>query len=284
MLLTYAVILAVALALVGMLVVGARADYLDGKRALEAGDYRAAIAHLESAEVAGIPYGDARSLLDQATTFAQDYEAEYTLALQVGSAATAESRRLRRAVELFTSGHAVQAEALISRWSVRFPVNVLSSRLATGNGAVAALLLLAGARNALTVGDWQVAANEAQGVLVRYPDCAPATALAALADRRVRAETFVLRASALAKAGRWQPALAAVKTGLAIDPSYPRAAALRAHIETVLHRRSAARARARAAAARRRAAAAAAAAAPAAPAPAPVTNPRPVASPTAPPP
>ena len=262
----------------------ARANYLDGKRALRTDAYLTAVGHLRSATVLGVSYHDARSLLGQASTLAR-VEAEYGSAMP-GSAPAAASRLLERAAGLFTAGHPDQAEALIAGRRLQFSSDVLLSRLASGHDAVAAVLLLAGADQALATGDWQAAASQAQSVLARYPGCAPAAALAAVADRRVRAEPFARRGLALAHGGHWRLALTALHRALAIDPTYPAAAAFSAHVQTELRhqvalakRRAAARQAAarraaalRAAAARRAAALRAAAAA----ASAPVTIPRPV--------
>ncbi len=122
----------------------------------------------------------------------------------------------------------------------RVPPAVAARLASTGNAAAAAVLLLAGAEQAFAARQWRTAGADAAAVLVRYPHCGPAAALAAEAARRVRADPFALRAARLAAAGRWKAALTVVRQTLRIDPTYPGAATLLARIDAALARRRAA--------------------------------------------
>ncbi len=244
---------AVALALLVVvvatfLVLNARGNYLDGKRALAAGDYDLAIRSLDNAKVVGLPYPNAHSLLAQAVALANG-QAQYDTYLS--AAPTAATRDLRRAAALFQAGHYSAALTQVRDLSSsRVPPAVARALSARSNGAVAALLLLAGAEQAFAAHDWSVAGSSAAGVLVSYPRCGVAAALVAAAGRRERAQPVALNAAALVAAGRWTAARAAARRALSIDPTYPGAAALLARIDaTIAHRKALARKRAAAAAA-----------------------------------
>jgi hypothetical protein len=246
------------------LVLQARANYLNGQRALAAGEYGLAIQQLSAARVAGIPYADAHKLLNEAVTLSIS-QSQYASQVRDVSRPTAASRALRQAAALFAKGHYSEALARLAGLPSRLPTAV-AARLPASSGAVAAVLLFASANEAFAAHDWREAGADAAGVLVRYPECAPATALAAEAGRRMRAEPFAVRAAGLAAAGRWKAALVAVRRTLRIDPAYPGAAALLARIDATLARRKAARAKSAAArAAAAKAAAKTAAATPSVP-------------------
>jgi tetratricopeptide (TPR) repeat protein len=242
----------------GALVLKARANYIAGQRALAAGQYGVAIDRFNAAQVAGRPYADARTLLSDALSLS-NLQAEYFTTLHDASRPTAATLTMRHAAALFQSGRYTQAQALLSGLHSRVPPAVMTRLSTVGDSAVAAVLLLAGANQAFAAGAWTVAAQDAADVLVRYPRCGPATALAAEAARRARAQPLALRAAALAAAGHWKAALKVVRQTLRIDPAYPGATALLARIDAALASRRAA-AKAKAAASRAAAAAAAAAA------------------------
>ena len=246
------------------LVLQARANYLNGRRALAVGEYGLAIQHLSAARVAGIPYADAHRLLNDAVALSIS-QSQYASQVRDVSSPTAASRALRQAAALFAKGHYSEALAQLAGFPSRLPPAV-AARLPASSGAVAAVLLLASANEAFAAHDWRVAGADATGVLARYPSCAPAAALAAEAGRRVRAEPFAVRAAGLAAARRWKAALAAVRQALRIDPAYPGAAALLTRADAALARRKAAKAKSAAArAAAARAAAKSAAATPSVP-------------------
>lgn len=230
------------------LVLNARGDYLDGKRALAAGDYDLAIRSLDSAKIAGFPYPNAHGLLAQAVALANG-QAQYDTYLTVTP--TAATRDLRRAAALFQAGRYNAALTQVRGLSSsRVPPVVARALTARSNGAVAALLLLAGAEQAFAAREWGVAGSSAADVLVSYPRCGVAAALAAEAGRRGRAEPIALQAASLAAAGRWTAARAAVRRALLIDPAYPGAAALLARIDAAIaHNKALATKRAAAAAA-----------------------------------
>jgi len=261
------------------LVIQARANYLNGQRALAAGEYGLAIQQLSAARVAGIPYADAHKLLNEAVTLSIS-QSQYASQVRDVSHPTAASRALRQAAALFAKGHYSASLARLAGLPSRLPAAV-AARLPASSGAVAAVLLFASANEAFAAHDWRVASADAAGVLVRYPECAPAAALAAEAGRRMRAEPFAVRAAGLAAARRWKAALGAVRRTLRIDPTYPGAAALLARIDATLARRKAAKAKSAAAQA---AAAKSAAATPSVPShtPPPVA-PRPTPKPPPPP-
>jgi hypothetical protein len=229
------------------LVLSARADYLDGKRAIAAGDYDLAIRRLDDANVVGLPYSNAHSLLAQAVALANG-QTQYNTYLS--AAPTAATRDLRRAAALFQAGHYTAALRQVRGLSGRVPPAAARALSTRSNGAVAALLLLAGAEQAFAAHDWSVAGSTAADVLVSYPRCGVAAALAAEADRRGRAEPIALQAAALVARGHWAAARAAARRALLIDPAYPGAAALLARIDaTIAHRKALARKKAAAAAA-----------------------------------
>ena len=76
------------------------------------------------------------------------------------------------------------------------------------------MLLLASADQAFGAHEWQLAGADATGVLLRYPRCGPAAALAAEATRRVGAEPLALRR----RPGRGRP-LDGGSEGRAPDPA-----------------------------------------------------------------
>ena len=242
------------------LVLQARGNYLNGQRALAAGEYGLAIQQLSAARVAGLPYGDAHKLLNDAVALSIS-QSQYASQVRDVSRPTAASLALRQAAALFARGHYSEALARLAGLPSRLPPAVAAARLSAGSGAVAAVLLLASANEAFAAHDWRVARDDAAGVLARYPRCAPAAALAAEAGRRTRAEPFAVRAAGLAAAGHWKAALVAVRRALRIDPAYPGAAALLARVDATLARRKAARAKVAAKAAAAKAAAKSAAAA-----------------------
>ncbi len=224
------------------LVFQARANYLNGRRALAAGEYGLAIQQLSAARVAGLPYSDAHRLLNDAVALSIG-QSQYASQVRDVSRPTAESRTLRQAAALFAGGHYSEALARLAGLPSRLPPAVAAARLSAGSGVVGAVLLLVSANEAFAAHDWRVAGDDAAGVLVRYPRCAPAAALAAEAGRRTRAEPFAVRAAGLAAAGRWKAALVAVRHALRIDPTYPGAAALLARVDATLARRKAAKAK-----------------------------------------
>ena len=139
------------------LVLNARGDYLDGKRALAAGDYDLAIRSLDSAKIAGFPYPNAHGLLAQAVALANG-QAQYDTYLTVTP--TAATRDLRRAAALFQAGRYNAALTQVRGLSSsRVPPVVARALTARSNGAVAALLLLAGAEQAFAAREWGVAAQ-----------------------------------------------------------------------------------------------------------------------------
>ncbi len=245
-------VVAVLVLLVGggaaTLILQARANYLSGRQALAAGEYGLAIQHLSAARVAGVPYADARRLLSDAVTLSIT-QSQYSTEISGLSHPTAASLALRQAAALFAAGRYREALNRLPSLPSRMPPAVVMARLSASNGAVAAVLLLAGANQAFAAHDWSLASRDAAGVLARYPGCTPAAALAAEAARRVQAKPFARQAARLAAAGRWKPALAAVRRTLRIDPAYPGAAALLARIDAALAHSKAAKARAAAAAA-----------------------------------
>jgi tetratricopeptide (TPR) repeat protein len=224
------------------LVLQARANYLNGQRALAAGEYGLAIQQLSAARVAGLPYADAHKLLNDAVALSID-QSQYASQVRDASRPTAASRALRQAAALFAGGHYSEALARLAGLPSRLPPAVAAARLSAGSGVVGAVLLLVSANEAFAAHDWRVARYDAAGVLARYPRCAPAAALAAEAGRRTRAEPFAVRAAGLAAAGRWKAALGAVRRALRIDPTYPGAAALLARVDATLARRKAAKAK-----------------------------------------
>jgi tetratricopeptide (TPR) repeat protein len=238
------------------LVLQARGNYLNGQRALAAGEYGLAIQQLSAARVAGLPYADAHKLLNDAVALSIS-QSQYASQVRDVSRPTAASLALRQAAALFARGHYSEALARLAGLPSRLPPAVAAARLPAGSGAVAAVLLLASANEAFAAHDWRVARDDAAGVLARYPRCAPAAALAAEAGRRTRAEPFAVRAAGLAAAGHWKAALVAVRRALRIDPAYPGAAALLARVDATLARRKAAKAKTAAAKAAAKSAAAA---------------------------
>lgn len=255
-------VVALAVLLVGgggaTLILQARANYQAGRQALAAGEYGLAIQHLSAARVAGVPYADARKLLSDAVTLSIT-QSQYTTAVSSGWHPTAASLALRQAAALFAEGHYRAALGRLPSLPGRLPPAVVLARLSAADGAVVAVLLLAGANQAFAAHDWRLAGQDAAGVLARYPGCTPAAALAAEAARRVQAQPFARRAARLASAGRWKPARVAARRTLQIDPAYPGAAALLTRIDAALAHSKAARARAAAAAAAAASAAAASA-------------------------
>ncbi len=241
-----------------IIVVRARDNYLAGTRALAAGQYDIAIRRLSAADMVGRPYADARTLLAEAETLANG-QAQYLSSLQRRLPPNAATLTLRRAATLFQSGHYAAAEKLVADVEVRVPPAVAARLQTASNAAVAALLLLNGAEQALAAGDTTAASRGAAAVLERFPACAPAKALSAEAARRVRAAPFAQRAATLAAARHWSLARAAARTTLRIDPTYPGMAFLLARINAAITKRNAAKAKAAAAAAATAAAAAAAA-------------------------
>ena len=228
------------------LVLQARANYLSGRQALAAGEYGLAIQHFSAARVAGLPYADSHKLLNAAVALSIS-ESQYASQVRDVSHPTAASLALRQAAALFAKGRYGAALARLVGLSGRLPAAIAAARL-PASSAVTAVLLLASANDAFAARDWRSAGNDAAGVLARYPDCAPAAALAAEAGRRVRAEPYAVRAAGLAAAGRWKAARRTVRRALRIDPAYPGAAALLARIDrTLAHRKAAARSKAAAA-------------------------------------
>ena len=229
------------------LVMKARANYLDGRRALAAEQYGLAIQRFTAATVLGRPYADAHALLNHAVALSMS-QPEYFSALREASPPGAATLTLRRAVALFESGRYAAAQALLADLPSRVPPAVAARLSAGGNAAAAGLLLLVGADQAFALRDWPTAERDAAAVLLRYPRCGPAASLAAEAALRARAQPLALRAAALAAAGRWTTALKVVRRTLRIDPSYPGAAALLVRIDkTLAHRKAAAKAKAAAA-------------------------------------
>ena len=256
----------------------ARNNYIAGQRALAAQQYGVAIQRFTAAQVMGRPYADAHALLNRAVALSMT-QPKYAADLRSASTPSAASLTLRRAATLFESGHYAAAQSLMADLPSRVPPAVAARLASTGNAAAAAVLLLAGADQAFAAREWRTAGADAAAVLVRYPHCGPAAALAAEAARRVRADPFALRAARLAAAGRWKAALTVVRQTLRIDPTYPGAATLLARIDAALARRRAATA-AKAAAAKAAATAASTSTtvtppAPVAPKPAPKPPPPP---------
>jgi tetratricopeptide (TPR) repeat protein len=227
----------------------ARSTYLAGERALVAGDYPLAARRFSEAKMIFWPYADARALASSSLALANGQSQELS-SLWRPLTPTTETRSLRRAAALFQDGRYAPAQALVGTLHSRVPVGVGRALAARSNTAVAALLLLVGADQAFAARDWSAAAQRAAGVLVLYPRCGPAAALAAETGRRLRAEPLDARASALVAASRWSAARTIVRRALSIDPSYPGAAAMLRRINaTLAHRKAAAAAAARAAAA-----------------------------------
>jgi tetratricopeptide (TPR) repeat protein len=225
-----AIVILIALGL-GVLLWQARDNYLAGKRALEAGAYSVAIERLNAAKVVGVGYADSNALLAHAVTLSQQATEYASLLRGGGSRPTAATRHLSRAAQLFATGDYAQAMALVpAGLSGRFPPEVLALRASARSSAIVSLLLLVQAQHAFAAGGWQAAAARAHDVLARDPRCTLAENLAARADRRALAEPYVTHARALAGAGHWLLAQSAVRQALRIDPTYPGAAALLAHI------------------------------------------------------
>jgi tetratricopeptide (TPR) repeat protein len=240
------VVLGVALVAAGFaaLVLKARSNYIAGQRALAAGQYGLAIQRLSAAEVVGRPYGNAHALLNDAVamSFAQT---EYATVLHGAARPTAASLTLRRAAALFESARYTEAQSLVAGLTSRVPPAAAARLSVTGSAAVAAVLLLVGANQALALGDWRTAGDDAAVVLLRYPRCGPAASLAAEAARRQRAAPLTRHAAALAAAGHWTAARKAARQALRVDPAYPGVAALLARIDaTLAHRKAAAKAKA----------------------------------------
>lgn len=230
------------------IVLQARANYLSGRRALAAGEYGLAIQRLSAARVAGLPYANARALLNDAVTLSITQSQYATEASGISHPTTA-SLALRQAAALFVAGRYREALGRLPSLPSRLPPAAVLARLSASDGAVVAVLLLAGANKAFAAHDWRLAGRDAAFVLSRYPSCTPAAALAVEASRRVQAQPFARRAARLAATGHWKPARAAVRRALRIDPAYPGAAALLTRIDAALARSRAAKARAAAAAA-----------------------------------
>jgi hypothetical protein len=245
----------VAEGIVAWVVTNARANYLAGEKALDAGDYGLAMRRLGAAKMIFWPYAGARGLLSDAVALSNG-QTQLLATLQRPQPPSAQTRALRRAAALFQAGDYAAARAQVGALPSRVPLAVGRALATRSNPAVAALLLLAGADQAFAAGDWSVAARDAAVVLVPYPRCGPAAALAAAADRRVRAEPLVLRAAALVAAGRWSAARTVVRHALRIDRAYPGAATMLARINaTLAHRKAVAKAKAAAKAAAAQAAA-----------------------------
>lgn len=247
-------LLAVTVVLVALIAAGfaalvmkARANYLAGQRALAAEQYGLAIQRFTAATVLGRSYADAHALLNQAVDLSMS-QPEYVSDLRVALRPSAATLTLRRAAGLFQSGRYAAAQSLLVGLPSRVPPAVADRLTTGGNAAVAGLLLLVGAEQALALRDWPTAERDAAAVLLRYPRCGPAAALAAEAALGARAQPLALRAAALAAAGRWTAALKVVRQTLRIDPSYPGAAALLVRIDrTLAHRKAVAKAKAAAA-------------------------------------
>jgi len=234
----------IVVCLAAFVFVHARDNYIAGKRALAAGDYALAIRHLGAAKIAGRPYADARALLAQAVSLSNVHSQFLS-----GSRPSAASLTLRRATALFQASRYDAAERLVAGLPVRLPPAAAARLSASGNVAVAGLLLLVGADHALAAGNPSVARSDAGAVLVLYPGCTPAKALAAEAARRLSAAPYARSAAALAATSHWSLARIAARRAVRIDPAYPGMAALLVRINAAITRRNAARAAAAASAA-----------------------------------